>query len=34
MAKRTKRIARGIENLKKEIDKHFDKIEQDIMETI
>jgi len=32
MAKRAKRIERGIESLKKEIEDHFNKIEQDIRE--
>jgi len=32
MAKRAKRIEKGIESLKKEIEEHFDKIEKDILE--
>lgn len=32
MAKRTKRAEKGIESLKKEIEEHFEKIEQDISE--
>lgn len=32
MAKRVKRIEKGIESLKKEIEEHFDKIEEDILE--
>lgn len=32
MAKRAKRIEKGIESLKKEIEEHFDKIEEDIRE--
>jgi hypothetical protein len=32
MAKRTKRLEKGIVSLKKEIEIHFDKIEQDIKE--
>ena len=30
MVKRTKRLTKGIESLKKEIDSHFAKIEEDI----
>ena len=32
MAKRAKKAEKGIESLKKEIEKHFEKIEQDIQE--
>ncbi|MEK6933230.1 MAG: hypothetical protein AABW56_05585 [Nanoarchaeota archaeon] len=32
MVKRTKKIGRGIENLKKQIKGHFSKIEEDIKE--
>jgi hypothetical protein len=32
MAKRTKRIEKGVESIKKEIEEHFKKIEQDIKE--
>ncbi len=32
MVKRTKKIERGIENLKKQIEGHFSKIEEDIKE--
>lgn len=32
MAKRAKRIGKGIESLKQEIEKHFEKIEEDIKE--
>ena len=32
MAKRAKRAEKGIESLKKEIENHFEKIEQDIRE--
>ena len=32
MAKRVKRIEKGIESLKKEIEEHFKKIEDDILE--
>ena len=32
MVKRTKRIEKGIESLKHEIEKHFEKIEEDISE--
>jgi len=32
MAKRSKKIGKGIENLKKQIGEHFLKIEQDIQE--
>ncbi len=32
MAKRTKRLEKGIESLKKEIEEHFLKIEEDISE--
>jgi len=32
MAKRNKRLGKGIESLKKEIDKHFLKLEEDIKE--
>ncbi|MBM3233603.1 hypothetical protein FJZ19_00745 [Candidatus Pacearchaeota archaeon] len=32
MAKRAKRIEKGIESLKKEIEEHLDKIEKDILE--
>ena len=32
MVKRAKRIEKGIESLKKEIEKHFKKIEGDILE--
>jgi len=32
MAKRVKRIEKGIESLKKEIEEHFNKIENDILE--
>ena len=32
MAKRTKRIEKGIESLKKEIEEHFLRIEKDIQE--
>jgi hypothetical protein len=32
MAKRFKRAQKGIESLKKEIEKHFTKIERDILE--
>ena len=31
MVKRAKRIEKGIESLKKEIEKHFEKIEEDIL---
>lgn len=30
MAKRVKRIEKGVESLKKEIEKHFSKLEEDI----
>ncbi len=32
MVKRAKRLEKGIESLKKEIEKHFSKIEKDIQE--
>jgi len=32
MVKRAKRIEKGVESLKKEIEEHFDKIEKDILE--
>lgn len=32
MVKRAKKIEKGIESLKKEIEKHFEKIEGDILE--
>jgi len=32
MAKRTKRAEKGIEGLKKEIEEHFNKIEEDLLE--
>lgn len=32
MVKRAKRLGKGIENIKKEIEEHFSKIEQDIKE--
>jgi len=32
MAKRAKRLSKGIESLKQEIELHFEKIEQDIKE--
>jgi hypothetical protein len=32
MVKRTKRLEKGIESLKKEIEVHFSKLEQDIKE--
>ena len=32
MAKRIKRLEKGIESLKEEIEKHFEKLEQDIDE--
>ncbi len=32
MAKRFKRLSKGIESLKQEIEKHFEKIEEDIKE--
>jgi len=32
MAKRTKRIEKGIQSLKKEIEEHFQKVEKDIQE--
>lgn len=32
MVKRAKRIEKGIESLKKEIEEHFEKIEEDILE--
>ena len=32
MAKRTKRIEKGIESIKSEIENHFNKIENDILE--
>jgi len=32
MVKRTKRLEKGIESLKKEIEEHFSKIEKDIKE--
>jgi len=32
MVKRAKKIGKGIESLKKEIEKHFEKIEEDILE--
>jgi len=32
MVKRAKRIEKGIESLKKEIEEHFDKIEEDILD--
>lgn len=32
MVKRAKRLEKGIESLKKEIDEHFSKIEQDLAE--
>jgi len=32
MVKRAKRLSKGIESLKKEIEKHFQKIEEDIKE--
>jgi len=32
MVKRIKRIKKGIESLKKEIDEHFNKIEEDLKE--
>ena len=32
MAKRVKKIKKGIESLKKEIEEHFNKIEEDIKE--
>ena len=32
MAKRAKRLEKGIESLKEEIEEHFDKIEKDIQE--
>ena len=32
MAKRTKRIKKGVESITKEIEKHFGKLEEDIQE--
>jgi hypothetical protein len=32
MARRTKRVEKGIESLKKEIEEHFAKIERDVQE--
>ena len=32
MAKRAKRLEKGVESLKREIERHFDKIENDILE--
>jgi len=32
MVKRTKKVGKGVESLKKEIEKHLDKIEEDIRE--
>jgi len=32
MAKRSKRLGEGIESLKKQIERHFSKIEKDILE--
>ena len=32
MAKRVKRLNKGIESLKQEIEKHFEKVEEDIKE--
>ena len=32
MVKRSKRLEKGIESLKKEIEKHFDKLDKEIME--